>query len=87
LPTPADILLVIEVSNSSWAYDRLRKYRAYARAGIAEFWIVRIAERRVYQFCDPHGDTYRSERSFGADERLAPGAFPTDLISVDEILP
>ncbi len=87
LPEPAEILLVIEVSNSSYGYDRVKKYRAYARAGIAEFWIVHLAERRVIQCRDPHGDRYRSEDVFCAGERLAPGAFPNDTIAVDQILP
>jgi Uma2 family endonuclease len=87
LPSPADILLVIEVSNSSWGYDRTRKYRAYARADISEFWIVHLAERRVYQFRDPDGDRYLHERTFTISEHIAPKAFPDDPIAVLDILP
>jgi hypothetical protein len=48
---------------------------------------VHLAERRVIQCRDPHGDRYRSEDVFCAGERLAPGAFPNDTIAVDQILP
>jgi Uma2 family endonuclease len=87
IPAPSDVLLVIEVANSSWRYDRGRKLRAYARNGIAELWIVHLAASRVIVFRDPKGDGYADERSYARGETLAPSAFPNDPIPVDAILP
>ena len=45
LPTPADVLLVIEVADSSLAYDRTVKMPLYAQAGIAEAWIINTLDQ------------------------------------------
>lgn len=87
IPEPRDVLLVIEVSNTTWRYDRGRKLRAYARTGIAELWIVHLAGNCVFQFREPSGESYARERSFGRGESLAPAAFPDDAIEVDALLP
>jgi len=57
-PTPADTLLVIEVSDSSAAYDRQIKVPLYARHGIAELWIVDLDARLVRFYRQPQGETY-----------------------------
>ena len=47
LPGPADVLLVVEVAKSSLDYDRTVKAPLYARAGVAELWIVDLRSRAV----------------------------------------
>jgi Uma2 family endonuclease len=86
-PEPRDVLLVVEVANSSWRYDRGRKLRAYARTGIAEVWIVHLAASCVLVFRDPVGETYLDELSFTRGQAPAPTAFPNDPIAVDAMLP
>jgi Uma2 family endonuclease len=49
-PTPEDILLVVEVSESSLRYDRKVKLPLYARHGVPELWIVNVAARRLHLF-------------------------------------
>ena len=46
-PVPADVRLLIEVADSSLRYDRLTKFPLYARAGVAEAWLVDVEHRRV----------------------------------------
>ncbi len=87
IPESGDVLLVIEVSNTSWRYDRGRKLRAYARAGIAELWIVHLAGECVLQFREPSGETYAQERSYGRGDSLTSAAFPGDAFDVDALLP
>ncbi len=87
LPGPRDVLLLIEVSWSTLRYDRRDKLRAYARAGIAEFWIVDLVNRRVEVHAEPHELGYASSRSARPGESLAPRAFPEDAIAVESILP
>ena len=87
IPEPRDVLLVVEVANSSWRYDRGRKLRAYARTGIAEVWIVHLAAQCVFVFRNPRGDAYEDERSFTRGQSIAPSAFPNDAIAADALLP
>lgn len=58
-PRPDDILLVIEVADSSLAYDRDIKLPLYARAGIPEAWLVDIGAGSLTCFSKPGGDGYR----------------------------
>ncbi|HZG51258.1 MAG TPA: Uma2 family endonuclease [Pyrinomonadaceae bacterium] len=46
-PTPADVLLIIEVADTTLGYDRQVKMPLYARAGVAEAWIVNLTEARI----------------------------------------
>lgn len=57
-PLPVDILLVIEVANTSARTDRIEKLPRYAAAGIPEVWIVNIKQRVVEQYTQPDGKVY-----------------------------
>jgi Uma2 family endonuclease len=59
-PGPADVLLLIEVADSSLELDLGAKRAIYARAGIAEFWVVDLTTDTVLVHRDPDGDGYRS---------------------------
>ena len=60
LPRAADVLLAIEVADSTLARDRDVKRPLYARHGIAEYWIVDVAGERLLVFTDPSEGDYRS---------------------------
>ena len=57
-PTPSDVLLVIEVSQSSLRFDRKRKLPLYARHGIPEYWIVDVVKPVLHVFHSPQGERY-----------------------------
>jgi Uma2 family endonuclease len=57
-PHADDVLLLIEVADTSLAYDRTTKLRLYARAGIPEYWIVDCTAEAVEVYRDPSGETY-----------------------------
>ncbi len=59
-PGPADVLLLVEVADSSLELDLGAKRAIYAQAGIAEFWIVDLTSDTVLMHRDPDGDGYRS---------------------------
>ena len=86
-PTPVDTLLVIEVSDSTLAYDSGEKLAAYARLGIPEYWIVDLVHEHLEIYREPGGEHYRSQESVGRGERVSPRAFANDSIAVNDILP
>lgn len=83
--TRADVLLVVEVSDTSLRRDREIKVPIYARAGIAEAWIVDVRGERMFVYRDPQGGTYQSVVDIGRDGTIAPAAFPDLRIAVDEV--
>ena len=54
-PSPDDIEILIEVSDSSLAFDRTTKLQVYARAGVPQYWVVSIPDRRVEVHTSPTG--------------------------------
>jgi len=85
-PTAADTLLLIEVSDSSLAYDRNTKAPIYAQAGIADYWIVNLTDAQLLVYRQPVDGVYRSVEVLGKGDSIAPLAFPDVTISVSEIL-
>jgi Uma2 family endonuclease len=59
LPTPADVLLVIEVSETTLDYDRQKKLSLYARACVPEVWIVNLVDGQIETHADPAGGMYQ----------------------------
>jgi Uma2 family endonuclease len=58
LPGPADVLLVIEVSDTTLEYDRQVKVPLYARAGVPEAWVVNLADGEIETYSHPAGGVY-----------------------------
>ena len=86
-PVPEDVLLLIEVSDSTLDYDRNVKLAIYAEAEIPETWIANIPDRVVEVYTLPSGGVYQMRQVFSVGESVSPMAFPDVLISVDRILP
>ncbi len=86
LPTPADVLLVVEVADTSLAVDRRVKLPLYARAGILETWLVDLRHHRLHVHREPRADGYRVTRTLRRGERIAPLAFPDREIAVADLL-
>jgi len=85
-PTPADVLLVIEVADSSLRRDRELKLPHYAAAGIPEVWIANVPARQVEAFHDPVDGVYQSSRTVPADGQISPIAFPDVVLTVGAFL-
>jgi Uma2 family endonuclease len=86
-PTPSEILLVLEVADSSLTYDRNAKSRLYSTAGIPQFLILNLKAREMEDHRDPSPDGYRSKETYRADESFTLVAFSDISISVLELLP
>jgi Uma2 family endonuclease len=85
-PGPEDVFLVVEVSDTTLAYDRNVKLPLYSRAGIPEAWIVDLAGRKVEVHSEPAPGGYRASRSFGPGQAIVSAAVEGVSLSVDEVL-
>lgn len=85
-PKAADVLLVIEVSDSSLEYDRRTKLPDYARSGIKEFWIVNLVEERIEIYTQPVGNRYEKVVYVEQGEALASVTIPDLTLDADALL-
>ena len=86
-PQPGQILLLIEVADTSLVYDRTQKAAAYAASGIPELWIVNLLDRRVEVLTDsdPNARHYQRQRyAYPGDFLSLPGG---SSIAVADMLP
>ena len=83
---PEDVLLLIEVADTSIRYDRSVKLPLYARAGIPEVWIVDLPADAVEVYRQPTATGYTASTRAGRDGAVTPAAFPGVTQSVDQIL-
>jgi Uma2 family endonuclease len=86
-PTPPDILLLVEVSDSTEDYDRSVKLPMYARAGIRETWLIDLPQNRLEAYRQPTPEGYREMRWYSSGETLSPEALPELILSIDDVLP
>jgi len=85
-PSPKDTVLVIEVADTSLAYDRYTKAPIYARAGIPEYWIVDLNGERIEVYREPSPTGYRAMHIYERGESLSPAFTPDLVVEVDAIL-
>jgi Uma2 family endonuclease len=84
-PKPEDILLLIEVSDSSLDTDKGAKLALYARAGVREFWIVDLTTNSVIVHRDPSGENYRIVTNVAGSGMLNVQALPGVTVPVASI--
>jgi len=91
---PSRAVLVVEVAESSLPFDRERKASLYARAGVAEYWILNLVDRVLEVHRDPVVDAalafgwrYGSITTLTPPAAVAPLAFPARSIPVADLLP
>jgi Uma2 family endonuclease len=83
-PSPTDIFWIIEVSRSTLEYELTVKKSLYARASIAEYWVIDIDVKRVHVFRQPAGEQYNEYFSSDGEEIIL-FAFPDIRISVERL--
>jgi Uma2 family endonuclease len=86
LPMPEDVMLLIEISDTTLAYDRGVKLPLYARAGVSEVWIVDLPGETIERYTDPSGEGYRGADRLRRGQRLESISLPSLTPSVDEVL-
>ena len=85
-PTAADVLLVVEVADTTVVTDRSVKLPLYARAGVPEMWLVNIPDGRVEVYSEPSGDSYLRADVFGRDAEARSHTVEGLAVSVKELL-
>lgn len=86
-PNPDDILLLIEVADSSVGFDRGVKTPLYARRGIRELWLVDLTKSTVEVHRQPSTTGFQEIRKLQKGDRISPLAFPDLELNVSDILP
>lgn len=86
-PRPEEILLLVEVMESSRGIDREIKQPMYARAGVRELWLVDLDENRIEQHLNPTGQEYTDVRILEPGDTISPAEFPDSGFRVNRILP
>jgi Uma2 family endonuclease len=84
-PTAEDVLLVIEVSESTLRFDLGTKAELYAAAGISDYWVVDIAARSIVVHRDPADGRYRDVQTYRESDEISPLLVPEVLLCPDSL--
>ncbi len=84
-PEPGDVLVVVEVADSSLRYDRAEKVPRYGRAGIPETWLIDVEAGTVTVYTDPGPEGYARRRVRQQGERMVASSVPDLGLAVDDL--
>jgi Uma2 family endonuclease len=85
-PGPADILLIVEVADSSLDYDRDVKAFIYAQSPVVEYWLVDLKNGALVRHLSPQDGSYRRIDHFGPGESIAPQLLPECVVHIDDLI-
>ena len=85
-PSPEDVLLVVEISDTTVKYDSSVKATLYAKAGIPEYWLLDVTKDVLVVRTDPAAGAYRNVHILHRGEAISPQKLPSTSFSIDEIL-
>ncbi|MBD2187633.1 Uma2 family endonuclease [Pseudanabaena mucicola] len=85
LPTPADILLIIEVADSTISYDREVKMPLYAAAGIPEMWLFDLNSKMIEGYSQPSTIGYKRMQRYEQNDTFSMIAFPDVTFAWQEV--
>lgn len=86
LPHPSQAVLLLEVADTSLAYDRVTKGRLYSRAGIEDYWILNLRDQQVELYREPGPEGYRQHIVRRRGETVTPLARPDLSWTVEQLL-
>lgn len=84
--TADDVLMVVEIADTTLRMDQSRKLPHYAGSGMPEFWIVDLQHRRLLVNRDPAGDQYKTCTVLVDTDTISPLAFPDIVFRVADFL-
>jgi Uma2 family endonuclease len=86
-PQPKDLDLVVEIADTSLAFDLTVKATLYARAAIAEYWVLDVPGRRLIVHREPQSGQYGSVIAYSEQEGIAPLGAPNSTFQVRDVFP
>src|SRR5205085_3308981 len=86
-PTPADIFVILEVSDTTLNFDRTAKSAAYARAGIRQYLLLNVQDGTLEDYREPSADGYQSKQTLRGEQTFSLVAFPDILLQAKDFLP
>lgn len=84
-PAAADVLLLIEVADSSLANDLGERTRLFAEFGVGEYWVVDVAGKCLHVFANPRGDRYLDHEVINSGGTVAPNCNPDVILELSEL--
>jgi Uma2 family endonuclease len=87
IPHGGDVLLAVEVSDTTQGDDYGVKLHLYARAGVAEYWVLDLPRRVLVAFRQPDGERWQVRQEFAEADSVAPLVAPDRLARVADLLP
>jgi Uma2 family endonuclease len=84
-PTAKNVLLLIEIADSSLSNDVLDKAELYAEAGVQEYWVIDIPNQRLHRMQNTDGKAYRSIEVLVPPQTPAPRCLPTAALNLAEL--
>lgn len=86
LPEPADVLVLIEVADSSIDYDRKTKLPLYARHGIPEVWLIDLNTQCLEHYAQPSEEGYGQRETMDHRHKISPALLPEVIIDLAQLL-
>lgn len=86
-PTPSEIYLIVEVSDTTLKRDCEVKDKIYAQSGITEYWVLDVKNRQLRVFREPSDRGYQSQIILGEDAIISPLEFPSLNVAIASMLP
>jgi Uma2 family endonuclease len=85
IPTAPDVLLLVEISDSSLAFDQVAKRALYTRHGVAEYWVINIPGKRIHVYCEPTADGYAQALECVLTDTVSPRQLPVVQVTVQSV--
>jgi len=85
-PNSQDVLLLIEVADSSLTYDQTQKLRLYALHNVHEYWLLNLNDNCLEVYRKPHGEVYAEKNTLYSGDEITLSQLPDISIQVAEIL-
>lgn len=84
-PTPEDVYLLVEVSDSTLKFDREQKSKIYAQANILEYWVIDVKQKQLIVFCEPQNDGYQTQYTLDSNATISPKSFPEITLNLSSL--
>ena len=86
LPRPHEVILLVEVADTTLAYDRETKLPLNAKHGVREVWIIDLEGKRLEAYREPGADGYRAKLERASTDSIAPVALPSLTLRLASVL-